>query len=131
VLRIALPASPSQPRASTTILASASSDGKILLYDLFALPPSPEASADVATSQLAHVAEYDSVGSRLTCVALAEDGAMPQPEDVEDAEVVGQKRKAHDDQGSETDSVDPDADEDEEEDEVEDEAEDEAEDEET
>lgn len=64
-------------RTSTTILSTISSDGKVFVYDLFALPPLPSGSAtngaDGAVPQLAPDAEYDSAGTRLTCVTLAED----------------------------------------------------------
>lgn len=66
-LAIALPAASS--RESTTIICTASSDGKIFLYDLASLPASP---ADKTVLEILPVAEYDSKGTRLTCVTLAD-----------------------------------------------------------
>ncbi|KAI0730841.1 WD40-repeat-containing domain protein [Earliella scabrosa] len=65
VIRIALPEGSS--RQSTTLVCTISSDGKVHLYDLAALPES--ASERI---QLQPVAEYDTKGTRLTCVAFAE-----------------------------------------------------------
>ncbi|KAJ7493211.1 WD40-repeat-containing domain protein [Mycena galericulata] len=65
-LSIALPAA--SGRASTTIVATVSSDGKIHVYDLAALP----AAAGSSVLEIAPVAEYDSKGTRLTCVTLAD-----------------------------------------------------------
>ncbi|KAJ7233009.1 WD40-repeat-containing domain protein [Mycena rebaudengoi] len=77
-LAIALPAASS--RESTTIICTASSDGKIFLYDLASLPASP---ADKTVLEILPVAEYDSKGTRLTCVTLA-DGDRKRVEEGED-----------------------------------------------
>jgi len=70
----------------TTILASASSDGTIHVYDLFSLPP--QASEKVA--ELEPLARYDTKGSRLTCLTLA---------DGDDADnKLGGKRKREEDE---------------------------------
>ncbi|KAJ7860461.1 WD40-repeat-containing domain protein [Mycena olivaceomarginata] len=79
-LPIALP--PASGRASTTVVCTASSDGKIHVYDLAALP----AQAGSTVLEMTPVAEYDSKGTRLTCVTLA-DG------DVEESGAVNGKRK--------------------------------------
>ncbi|KAJ7249567.1 WD40-repeat-containing domain protein [Mycena haematopus] len=79
-LPIALPAA--SGRASTTVVCTASSDGKIHVYDLAALPAQPGSTV----LEISPVAEYDSKGTRLTCVTLA-DG------DVEDGAAVNGKRK--------------------------------------
>ncbi|KAH9987132.1 WD40-repeat-containing domain protein [Russula compacta] len=74
-MRIALP---STLRDSTTILSAASSDGTINVYDLSLLPPpSPVEMADIP--EISPVVTYDSKGSRLTCITLA-DGEMNHPE---------------------------------------------------
>ncbi|KZT69229.1 WD40 repeat-like protein [Daedalea quercina L-15889] len=64
VLAIALPCS---SRPTTTIVSTISSDGKIHIYDLADLP---EAAKEKL--QLTPVAEYDTKGTRLTCLALAD-----------------------------------------------------------
>ena len=81
-IRVALP---STRQDSTTILSSVSSDGTVNVYDLTLLP----ASAQVAPSdipEISPVVTYDSKGSRLTCVTLAESGVdyaeQPSPEKV-------------------------------------------------
>jgi protein MAK11 len=79
-LCMALPVSPTQTRSYTTILTTISSDGKVLVYDLapLASAASASSSSEAATEaseilQLSPVAEYDSAGSRLTCLTVAED----------------------------------------------------------
>jgi protein MAK11 len=70
-LTIALPKSLNSKRISTTVICSISSDGKIFLYDLASLPsPSPSSSKFEITPK----AEYDTKGTRLTCITLAEEG---------------------------------------------------------
>ena len=67
-IRIALP---STLRDSTTILSSVSSDGTVNVYDLSLLPSStPTETSDI--SEISPVVTYDSKGSRLTCITLAE-----------------------------------------------------------
>ena len=53
------------------MVCTISSDGRIRLYDLAALPHSSQEK-----TQLQPVAEYDTKGTRLTCLALA-DGDLP------------------------------------------------------
>lgn len=74
-LSIALP--PSSGRTSTTIVSTVSSDGKIHIYDMASLPSTPSLSPNSPQKliEIKPVAEYDSKGTRLTCVALA-DGEM-------------------------------------------------------
>ncbi|KAH9987501.1 WD40-repeat-containing domain protein [Russula vinacea] len=79
-IRIALPSTRGD---STTILSSVSSDGTINVYDLSLLPhPAPTESSDIL--EISPVATYDSKGSRLTCVTLAESEVdhpeQPTPE---------------------------------------------------
>ncbi|KAJ7132345.1 WD40-repeat-containing domain protein [Mycena epipterygia] len=91
-LPIALPAG--SPRASTTVVCTVSSDGKIHVYDLAALPANPSGTV----LEIAPVAEYDSKGTRLTCVTLA-DG------DVEGSgAAVNGKRKRTDEEEPESDA---------------------------
>jgi len=65
-------------RNSTTILSSVSSDGTINVYDLSLLPP-PNPKETTEIPEISPVTTYDSRGSRLTCVTLA-DGEMNHPE---------------------------------------------------
>ncbi|KAK7031612.1 glycosyltransferase family 39 protein, partial [Favolaschia claudopus] len=67
-LPIALP--PSSSRPSTTIVCTISSDGKIRLYDLAMLPATTKPGDTVL--EISPVTEYDSKGTRLTCVTLAD-----------------------------------------------------------
>lgn len=83
-IRIQLPEGAS--RESTTVVCTISSDGKVRLFDLAALPASSE-----ERTQLEAVAEYDTKGTRLTCVALA-DG------DVDAKAPANGKRKREDEQ---------------------------------
>lgn len=64
-LRVALP--PNSKRASTTIVCTISSDGKIFVYDLAVLPESGKEKVEMRPK-----AEYDTKGTRLTCVSVAE-----------------------------------------------------------
>jgi len=77
VIRIALP---SASRDSTTIICTASSDGTINIYDLSLLSP-PATTETTSIPELSPVATYDSKGSRITCVTLAdgETGHLEQP----------------------------------------------------
>ncbi|KAJ7027937.1 WD40-repeat-containing domain protein [Mycena alexandri] len=106
-LPIALPpAALAAHGASTTVVCTVSSDGKILLYDLAALPATAPAPATVL--EIRPVAEYDSKGTRLTCVTVA-DG------EVEGGGMGGKRKRAGGEEGGE--SGDGDEDEGEEEDE--------------
>ena len=85
-IRIALP---STLRDSTTISSTVSSDGIVNVYDLSLLPPpSPTETTDVP--DISPVVTYDSKGSRLTCVTLADDemGHLEEP-----SPEKGEKRK--------------------------------------
>ena len=69
-LHIALPKTAhyrADARETTTIVCTISSDGKIFVYDLAALPAKMEEKL-----QLHPVAEYDTKGTRLTCLTVAE-----------------------------------------------------------
>ncbi|KXN90680.1 p21-activated protein kinase-interacting protein 1-like protein [Leucoagaricus sp. SymC.cos] len=82
-LRIALPAA--SGRTSTTIVTTASSDGKIRVFDLHSVLSSSSQVTDIEA-----VAEYDTKGTRLTCVTVA-DG------DVSESQPANGKRKHEDD----------------------------------
>jgi len=68
-------------RSSTTVVATVSSDGKMHVYDLARVP---EDSAEVA--QIEPCGEYDSKGTRLTCITLAEGDAPSKEADKEQEE---------------------------------------------
>ncbi len=94
-IHIALPEKAS--RKSTTLVCTISSDGKIHLYDLAALPES-----STEKIQLPPVVKYDTKGTRLTCLTLA-DG------DVAKGAAVNGKRKRDDEAPEDGDSDDDDA----------------------
>ena len=75
-LRIALPTVPNSSRTATTLVSTISSDGKVQLYDLASVP-AQSTSKDVQP-QNSPVADYDTKGSRLTCLTLA-DGDVGGP----------------------------------------------------
>ncbi|KAI0714190.1 WD40-repeat-containing domain protein [Cerioporus squamosus] len=99
-IRIALPAGAA--RSETTVVCTISSDGKVRLFDLSALPaPSSETQEQEQEKerlQLEPVAEYDTKGTRLTCVTLA-DG------DVGAAAAAAAKRKREDEDDEEDDEL--------------------------
>ncbi|PFH50307.1 hypothetical protein AMATHDRAFT_145511 [Amanita thiersii Skay4041] len=89
------------PRRQTTFACTASSDGKIRVFDLASLPRSPHSSTESnnnAPVEIEPVAEYDTKGTRLTCLTVA-DG---DPEgDGEGGGVAGKrKRDVEDDDGN-------------------------------
>ena len=73
MIHIALPAV--ARRQSTTVVCTISSDGKVRLYDLSALPASSSLEEGKTMPQLEPVAEYDTKGTRLTCLTLADGDA--------------------------------------------------------
>lgn len=104
-LRIALPPISDNSRKSTTLVCTISSDGKVRLFDLAAVPS--EVQAEV--TQLSPLTEYDTKGSRLTCMALA-DG------DVETAAASGKRKRPTDEDRVKEDETDDEEDQDEEKD---------------
>jgi protein MAK11 len=104
-LSIALRPTASHP-TSTKIVCTISSDGKIHIYDLASVPASdPSVSSDKKV-QIEPVAVYDTKGTRLTCVTIA-DG------DVQSKQDAGVKRKrAHEDEDSEGEDEECEGDED-------------------
>ncbi|KAH9962668.1 WD40-repeat-containing domain protein [Russula dissimulans] len=87
-IRIALP---STLRDSTTIMSTVSSDGTINVYDLSLLPSSvPKEEKEIP--EIWPVTTYDSKGSRLTCVTLA-DGEMSNPEQLTPENGAKRKRE--------------------------------------
>ncbi|SJL13723.1 uncharacterized protein ARMOST_17171 [Armillaria ostoyae] len=90
-LSIALPAS---KRTSTTIVCTASSDGKIHVYDLAGLDKTSE-----KVQEIEPVAVYDSKGTRLTCIAVADGEAVA-------TNAVTKKRKREEDVAGEGEDED-------------------------
>jgi len=74
-LSVALPESSQSNRTSTTIVCTISSDGKIFVYDLASLPESSQSKIEITPK-----AEYDTKGTRLTCVTVAEGEIATGPE---------------------------------------------------
>jgi protein MAK11 len=72
-IAIALPSS--SGRTSTIIACTVSSDGNVNLYDIAAIPDQPSTDTPHMTKQIEPLTTYDSKGTRLTCVTLA-DGDM-------------------------------------------------------
>ena len=125
-LKISLPSNPDS-RSSTTIVTTISSDGKIRLYDLVSLPPASSTSPNQEKVQIEPITEYDTKGSRLTCLTLA-DGEVAEPKNVN-----GKRKrevKDEDEDGSEESNDEEEEEWDEDEDDEEEEGEDEEEDEE-
>ncbi|KAJ7230466.1 WD40-repeat-containing domain protein [Mycena pura] len=87
-LSIALPAASS--RTSTTIVCTVSSDGKVHIYDLASLPALPGESI----LEISPVAEYDTKGTRLTCVTLADGDGEGEGSG---AVVQGKRKRANED----------------------------------
>lgn len=64
--------------SKTTYLTTIGSDGKIHLYDLLDFPPNSDATtASSELPQVSPIATYDTKGSRLTSLTMA-DGLPPQ-----------------------------------------------------
>jgi protein MAK11 len=99
-LLIALPKSSKSKRASTTIVCTISSDGKILVYDLASLP---EPSLSPLKVEITPKAEYDTKGTRLTCVTLAEGEVATEPENKKRKRTVPDEVADDDEQDSEAD----------------------------
>jgi protein MAK11 len=76
-LSIALPESLKSKRTSTTIVCTISSDGKIFVYDMASLP---EPSSSSSKIEIIPKAEYDTKGTRLTCVTVAEGDVTTESE---------------------------------------------------
>jgi protein MAK11 len=93
-LRIARP-----DGSATTILASCSSDGTIHVYDLSSLPSSHPSSSSFNPTEIEPVAKYDTKGTRLTCIALADGGG--DTDEVESA--VGKRKREEDEEEDEED----------------------------
>jgi protein MAK11 len=91
-IEIALPSS--SGRTSTIIACTVSSDGNINLYDIAAIPDQPSTDTPQKTKQIEPLSTYDSKGTRLTCVTLA-DGDM----DI-DGTVNGKRKRENDEDGN-------------------------------
>ncbi|KAF8722670.1 hypothetical protein AX14_009685 [Amanita brunnescens Koide BX004] len=85
--------SPQSTSTSTIIVCTASSDGKIRVFDL-ALVPSEADPGEKGVVQIGPEAEYDTKGTRLTCIALA-DG------DDEGEATVGKRKRAEEEDDDE------------------------------
>jgi protein MAK11 len=91
-LHIPLPSHPSTLASeitTTTILCTISSDGKVHIYDLASLPTITQGSSE--TVKLTPAAVYDTNGTRLTCVTLA---------DGNDDRVTGKRKKVEEEAGT-------------------------------
>ena len=91
---IGLPSS--SGRTSTIIACTVSSDGNVNLYDIAAIPDEP--STDTI-KQIEPLTTYDSKGTRLTCVTLA-DG------DMDTGGTVNGKRKRENEDGNRNENGD-------------------------
>ena len=92
---IALPPIPSTKRTSTTLVSTISSDGKIRVYDLAAVTSDASIKAPL---QIDPLTEYDSKGSRLTCMTIADgDDAAP---------VNGKRKREVTDEDADVESAD-------------------------
>lgn len=76
-------------RATTTLVATISSDGKARVYDLARVPRSAQKSIET----IEPVGEYDSDGSRLVCLALVDSDEVE-----EEGSVVGKRKRGEGDQ---------------------------------
>ncbi|KJA23505.1 hypothetical protein HYPSUDRAFT_215091 [Hypholoma sublateritium FD-334 SS-4] len=94
-LEIALPEA--SGRTSTTVVCTASSDGFINVYDLASVPQVTDEPSEA--TKIEPVITYDSKGTRLTCVTLA-DG------NVEITTSAGDAKRKRDEDESETDGED-------------------------
>jgi protein MAK11 len=102
-LDIALPEA--SGRTSTTIISTVSSDGKIRVFDMHDIPNYTPTSELVEVSA---VAEYDTNGTRLTCVTLADADA--EGETI--APAVGKRKRTAEDSDSDGEGSEGDADDD-------------------
>ena len=92
-LDIALPAQESSTPASTKIICTASSDGRIHIYDLARVPGGDSGGIE----EIKPEAVYDSKGTRLTCVALADGDAAGTSKEV----VTGKRKRDGVEEGDE------------------------------
>ncbi|TCD68009.1 hypothetical protein EIP91_011620 [Steccherinum ochraceum] len=96
-LEVALLPNPESKRTSTTIVCTISSDGKILLFDMAAIPKDLPTGDERA--QIQPVSEYDTKGSRLTCLALAGSDAVA-------GSVNGKRKRVDAEEGDDDDEED-------------------------
>lgn len=89
------PSTKANTAISTIIVCTVSSDGKIHLYDLASLPTDHEAGSEAL--KILPVAEYDTKGTRLTCMTIAEGETLEH-----DSRVNG-KRKREDEETEQED----------------------------
>ncbi|KAF8159382.1 WD40-repeat-containing domain protein [Crassisporium funariophilum] len=96
-IELALPAS--SDRKSTIIACTVSSDGYVNIYDMAPVPEHPSESQKPV--QIEPSTTYDSKGTRLTCVTLAEGG-----EEVGVGPLEGKRKRADDEENDEEDEQD-------------------------
>lgn len=99
-LSIALPPIPdinADAKTSTTLATTISSDGKIRVYDLADVPTGPPSPN--ARPQLTSIAEYDTKGTRLTCMSMADGEAVH----ASSMGVNGKRKRTIEDDGGEDD----------------------------
>ncbi len=94
-LDIALPEA--SGRASTTIVCTASSDGFINVYDLASVPVVADKPSEA--TKIEPVVTYDSKGTRLTCVTLADGSVDVTP-------IAGDSKRKRNEDDSESDGED-------------------------
>jgi len=92
-LDIALPTQESSTPASTKIICTASSDGRIHIYDLARVPCGDAGGIEEIRPEVV----YDSKGTRLTCVALADGDAAGASEPA----VSGKRKRDGDEEDEE------------------------------
>ena len=97
-LHVKLPDVPESTRASTILITTISSDGKIRIFDLASIPPVGASAVEISP-----LTEYDTNGSRLTCCTMAESERIVRPG----------KRKLDDESESDEDDGMPNSDSDE------------------
>jgi protein MAK11 len=105
-----LPSVDSAVPTKTVLLTSVSTDGFVNLYDLGSLSRPSTSGIEGSERELGPAASYDTKGTRLTCVFLA-DGGLQKPEDDGQGQGMnaGDKRKSvamEADDGEDDDSED-------------------------
>ena len=87
----------SQPRRPVVVACTAFSDGKIRLFDLALIPE--DTRENKGPVQIDPVAEYDTKGTRLTCIAVAEGDDEDEGEggEVQAKAAVGKRKREEED----------------------------------
>jgi len=87
----------SQPRRPVVIACTASSDGKIRLFDLASIPEDVRENGE-GPVQIDPVAEYDTKGTRLTCIAVADGDDEGEGEGQGLKAAVGKRKRDDEDE---------------------------------